>query len=414
VLPRRRPRQALTAVVVAAALAACASSATSEAEFERSLSDGARTVVRTERFELTSPFDAEGTAEFVRTVDEELGVVTSLLGDPGGAPIRVHLVPGATDATRPDEAEYRSLFPSRDGKRGFAYSHSFACVYVAEPGGPPPMIQAEVGREVLRHELTHVVAKRAGLAGATWFDEGLAREVGRRKTVGGSVAEGLTLAALVHARDDARPGTVRELLAWRHSDELAPADVALRYDESQALLRFLVGRTAPGSFAERLRGVLRLSDDEIVALEPAWLGELASIDVLAQVRSGVASASRRERSDAAGLLPILAQQAAELRTRAADELALGLLADPATREGASTFLVFLRANDLRPADLDALRASAAPAVVVCGEAVRARRGEAFDIRRARQAWSDLPSDEKRSVPSAAHVLGLDPPRLPSQ
>jgi hypothetical protein len=398
--------------VLLAALTACASDGPpGAADLEQRLRDDAVTDLRTDRFELTSPFDAAGTAEFARVVGRELGLVEGLLGDPGGDPIRVHLVAVDPDSADTGDAQLCSLFPSRNGLSGAALGGSFVFVYVTAPGaGPPAMVQAELRHEVIRHELVHVVAHRAGLAGPTWFDEGLALEIDAMDADDGRLRERDFPAALVAARKTAARGTVAALLAWTHADDLTRAERAVRYDQSQALLRFLVARTPGGTFADRVRRVHALGGEAIVALEPEWLRWLQSLDALAAIRAEAVRPDARDRARGAALLPVLAERGApELASRAADELALSLLADAATRESAATFLLFFRTKDLTPGDVASLRGAGDPAVALVGEALAAKRGEPFDARRAQTIFDGIPAAERSASTIAAHVLGLTQP-----
>jgi len=195
-------------------LAACATKAPQGgSEFELPLGEMAVTQLQTGRFDLTSPYDAAATAEFARVVGEELERVEALLGPAGGAPFRVHLVPldaAHTDSRDPDMA---ALFPARGGRPGAASESGDLFIYVAAPGGgPSAFVQAEMRRDTIRHELTHVVAHRAGLSRAAWFDEGLAMEIESMTVDGGRLRERPFPAALFIARNAAWSGTIAELL----------------------------------------------------------------------------------------------------------------------------------------------------------------------------------------------------------
>jgi hypothetical protein len=390
-------------------LAACATTTSLTAdEFENHCREIAVTDLKTDRFELTSPYDAAATDEFARVVGEELGRVEEVLDAASGPPVRVHLVPLDPGAADVHDRDFSALFPSHDGIGGMQHG-GFLFVYVAARGtGPTAFVHAEMLRDTIRHELTHAIALRAGLARATWFDEGLARCVEDMTVDGGRLRERPFPSAIFVARDTARRGTIADLLRWSLRDQQSRETRALRYEQSEALVRFLAERTPGGDWGDRVRRVHALPNDAVLATEPDWLAWLASQDALAAVRAGLARPDPDERARAAALLPVLAGVARELQSRAADEVALGLLRDPRTRASAETFLVFYRAKDLTPADLAALRADGDPSVVLVGEGLRAQRGEPFDAARAQEIWNALDAKQRIDVGSAAHFLGLKP------
>jgi hypothetical protein len=400
-----------TSALLLVLLAACATKASlSAAEFESHCRETAVTDLRTDRFELTSPYDAAATAEFARVVGEELGRVEEVLGAASGPPVRVHLVPLDPAADDVHDRELAALFPSHDGIGGMQHG-GFLFVYVAAPGtGPAAFVHAEMQRDTIRHELTHAVALRAGLARATWFDEGLARCVETMTADGDRLRERPFPSAIFVARDTAKRGTVADLLRWSLRDQQSHEARALRYEQSQTLVRFLAERTPGGDWGDRVRRVHELPNDAVVAAEPDWLAWLASQDALAAVRAGLARPDPDERAHAAAMLPVLAGVAPELRSRGGDELAIELLRDPRTRASAETFLVFYRATALTPADLDTLRAESDPSVVLIGEGLRAQRGEPFDAARAQEIWDALTPTQRIDVGSAAHFLALSSDR----
>ena len=211
--------------------------------------------------------------------------------------------------------------------------------------------------------------------------------------------------ALVGARQAGRAGWLDELLAWRPDAALDLDELAERYDGSQALLRFLLAREPGSAWLDRLWAVQARSAEHIAALEPEWLAWLVGLDALAVIGERTRTGAERERARAAALLPILAERGApELATRAADELALDLLADPACRAAAATFLLFFRAAALDPVDLARLESSDDASQVLTAQALRARRRETPDMDAARSAWSRLTELERISCATEAALL----------
>jgi hypothetical protein len=370
-------------------------------EIESELQSRSRTVVREATFTLHSPYDEPTTAEHAAVVRAQEDLVRRLFEDAGAPAVRVYLVPTATNPGLEAWSEV-----SREGFGGGAFKDGFLFVYVrAEADPASAMMSAAMGERTLRHELAHVHARRAWPARGSWFQEGLAREVERMRVEEATLRPSLFPMGLIAARTWARPGSAGVLLDWELWDDLETAERALRYDASQALFRFLVERQAEGSWLQRVRVVGEMPDAEVAALEAEWLGWLRDLDALERIRAGVRSSSPRERSESAGLLPILAEQRArELFRPEADQLALGLLADPATAGAASTFLMYFRARELSEADVADLCASDDPVRCLTGTALRARRGEPFDLDRARAAWSRLSQADRAALAAQRSLI----------
>ncbi len=370
---------------------ACRAPEPTPQEIETELQSRSRSIVREATFTLYSPYDEPTSAEYASVVRAQENLVRRLFEDAGAPPVRVYLVPTATDAGQEDWTEV-----SREGFGAGAFKEGFVFVYVrAEADPASAMMRASLSERTLRHELAHVHARRAWPTRASWFQEGLAREIERMPVAEGTLRTSLFPVGLIEARSWARPGSVHELLDWEVWDDLPMAERALRYDASQALFRFLVERQAEGSWMQRVRAVGAMSDEQVAALDAAWLAWLRDLDALERIRAGVSSSSPKERGQSASLLPILAERGArELFRPEADQLALDLLADPATASAASTFLLYFRARDLGETDVASLCASDDPVRCLTGTALRARRGEPFDLARAQAAWSPLSKRER--------------------
>ena len=214
---------------------------------------------------------------------------------------------------------------------------------------------------------------------------------------------------LVSSRAAFAPGDVARLLAWSlHDDGLTVEGRALRYAQAEALLRFLLERSSGTDFAARLREVRTLDEKAIAALEPEWGAWLQAQDALAVVRRELAAPSPERRHEAAALLPVLAENGArELFSEAADSLALAALRDEQTFGSAATFLVFFRARSLSGDALAELGASRDPRQVLLAAALHAKRGEPFDLDRARTLWNGLDARSRATCGVlAASIPGL--------
>jgi hypothetical protein len=388
-------RTAATLALLPLLIGGCMSrKASTPEEIEAALQGDAKNVVRRDAFTLFSPYDAAATADYASVVDAQTSLVRPVFDDPGTPAVNLYLVPLPDDAEAPDPEPW--LGPSRDGWAGAASPTGFAFIYVRRSArGSAAAMQATLSARALRHELAHVYARRAGLSRAAWFNEGLAREVELMREEGAKLQPHVFPPALIAARESASAGTVQELLQWKLDDGASLEVRALRYDEAQSLFRFLVARQADGDWLQRARVVLALPDAQIVALEPEWLSWLASLDALEAIRRGVRSTSAGERDMCASLLPILAEQGArELCTHAADELALELVSGRMTSSSAATFLLFFRARALTEEEVAGLSASSDPTLCQTGLALRARRGEPFDLQRAQAAWDGVQQPDR--------------------
>ncbi|MFN0059848.1 MAG: hypothetical protein ACKVX7_15425 [Planctomycetota bacterium] len=392
----------------------CANAPPSPADIETTLQANARTILREANFVLYSPYDEAPTRDYADVVREESSLTKELFADTDATPVRIYLV-SVDDESKVEREPWEHA--ASGGFEGGAFATGFAFIFVSARAAAGSMfVQAAYSSQNLRHELAHLYARRAGLVRATWFHEGLAREVEHMRTEGAELRAHPFPPTLIDARRTAGVGSVAELLRWTRDSAPLAADRTRLYNHAQALFRFLRARAedrAVGSrFHEQSRAVLALDDSSILALEAEWLRWLASLDALAAIRAGVWSATRDERAEFASLLPRLAERgAAELATPAADELALVLLGDAACEQEAASFLVFFRSAALTEADVARLCEAREPARALTGFALRARRKEPFDLERARAIWDAVPeSDRDRYAMQSAMIPKLKDPK----
>jgi hypothetical protein len=397
--------RAFVALALLASVAGCTStrSATPE-EFEAELRARLTVTVEGDGFVLHSPYGAEATEPYAAVLRRELGVVRRCFADASAEPVRVYLAPvPEADAPAPEEIWRHA---SRGGLEGFACETRFAVLWVRpNADAAQALVQAGMGSPQLRHELAHLATHRAGLAGKTWFNEGVARHVEHAQFLDGEMRPHPFPATLVKARDEFVPGDVARLLAWSLADERTVEEHASRYAKAEALLRFLLERSSGSDFVARLRAVRALDEESIAALEPEWRAWLQAQDALAAVRRELAAPFPELRNEGANLLPELAEVGArELLGEDSDTLALVALRDPETFDPAARFLVFFRARALRKDALLVLEASRAPGETLLAAALRARRGEPFDLERARKTWEDLDSRDRSNCYALAHEI----------
>lgn len=374
---------------------------------EADLARDAKTVVHEERFTLFSPYEATATTSYADSVRNEVELVSRLIPDAGSKPVRLYLVPIGDEASDPHEL-WRG--PAREGVLGMASEGEFAFIYVRASVGSSAVREhaAYIGGGSLRHELTHLYAHRSGLFLAPWFEEGLALEVESMCVAGGELRAHPLPPHLLLARQSAGPGSLAKLLAWRREFDITDAERELRYVWAQALLRYLLeAETRPG-FVDRARAIMNLGEAAIQAQEAAWLDWLANLDALERIRRGARSTIESERTVSIGEMPILAAAgASELLTRAADELALEMLADPACVHSAAMFLLFFRASALTEADIAQLVRSDDPALILVAQALRVKRQEPVDLELAQSAWDRVP-EQQRSGLFVPKLLVLGP------
>lgn len=382
---------ALVALALSVSFVRCTSTRPpSPEEIESALRERLHGVVEEPGFVLRSPYGDEATRPYATVVRRELDRVRECFGDSSAVPVRIYLVPvSESEAPAPDEPWRHA---ARGGFEGAAHESGFAFVWVRPEADPrQAMVDAETGSSTLRHELAHLFMRRAGLAGKTWFNEGVAQHVEHAQVLDGTMRPHPFPRELLQARDQFAAGDVARLLAWSlHGDELTAEERASRYAKSEALLRFLLERSSGADFVARLREVRALDEKGVAALEPEWRAWLHSQDAVAVVRRELAATSPEVRHEGAELLPELAEAGArELFGEAADTLALVALRDPATFDPAARFLVFFRARALSGGVLQVLESSRAPCEALLAAALHAKRGEPFDLDRARKTWNDL-------------------------
>lgn len=368
------------------------------AELEREFTAQARTVLRDDALVLSSPYDADATDCYAEVVREQAQLVRDVLDAAVAPPLRFYL--GAlpiSDAELPIWAR-----AGRDGVAGANWRptdgsqavESFAFVYVTADGSKARMRSAMADRTI-RHELTHAYAGREQLGGPIWFAEALAREVEEMSVASGKLRAEVFPGDYVSARASVVTGRLATLLNWRHTDVITGVERTQRYCDARTLLRFLLERTPGATLKERCRSILALPDGFVLALESEWITWLGEHDALAAIRAQLRSESREEHLEAVhALCGLRAAGAEELDTRAADELALGLLTDRELGGRAFDFLYFFRAQALTEVDLERLRISDDPALELSSYALRARRGEPFDLEAARKALEKIPEAER--------------------
>ena len=385
------------ALVVLALVAGCSSTRPpSPEEIEAALRGRLHGVVEEPGFVLRTPYGDEATRAYATVVRREVDRVRGCFGDSSAVPVRIYLVPvSESEAPAPDEPWRHA---ARGGFEGAAHESGFAFVWVRPDADPPQaMVDAEMGSSQLRHELVHLFMRRAGLAGDSWFNEGVAQHVEHAQVLDGAMRPHPFPTTLLQAREQFAPGDLASLLAWSlHGDELTVEERASRYAKSEALLRFLLERSSGADLVARIREVRALDEAGVAALEPEWRTWLQSQDAVAVVRRELAAPSPEVRHQGVELLPELAEAGArELFGEAADTLALVALRDPATFDPAARFLEFFRARALSGDRLRALESSRAPCEALLAAALRAKRGEPFDLDRARKTWNDLDARDRR-------------------
>ncbi|MCY3001812.1 MAG: hypothetical protein NTV21_08410 [Planctomycetota bacterium] len=133
--------------------------------------------------------------------------------------------------------------------------------------------------ETLRHELAHVHARRLGLAGPKWFNEGFAQEFERPVQSEGEWIGDPFPADLARAREFADAGAAKKLVGWTTSEGLDSAELEERYTLSLSFVRFQLERNAGGTLVERARAVLATNP---AAVEAEWLEWLRKLDAVAR------------------------------------------------------------------------------------------------------------------------------------
>ena len=344
---------------------------------------------------IVSPFDPDTTRLYGGLVETQVRELRLLLEVPREPPVELALVPFDPGDLGDDPL---AQLEARPADRVAGYSSSTApdlgVVYVPFHPGDRLGLGLLGATSTVRHELAHVLLRRTMLgARPTWFEEGLARALEDLPVdAGGRVRfDAPRPADLVALADVARPGDVAHLLAWSGPGDGDTAGVvrADLYPLAHAFLRFLLVREQ-GSVIERARAVLALDDQQLTALEPAWLAELADFDAVDEALGLLASADDWLVGRAFTQLIVLSSDAGlrpRVRSSDAARVALARLDRPERFRAASEFLLF---GPTVPDDdvLAELVSSAHAQRVLLGLALRQRRGASLDAElwaRARAA-----------------------------
>ena len=259
----------------------------------------ARTVLREERFTLWSPLDVEASRAWAELVARELPAVEGAFDPARLAPERLQVllerveVP-AIPLPGPGESATVQVYPagSRNGVVGHA-SGDVVTLYLAPPNRfrlrSGRVVESETQPErltfVLRHELTHVACRRAGLQLPTWLSEGAADMVESLALEDGALMdrgppEEAVARALALERFDWR---VAPLLDWSERGErIARGEEAVdmpRRHLCGLYVRWLLGLRGDGrpvrDLARRLAELAARPRAALLAGEAEWSAWLA-------------------------------------------------------------------------------------------------------------------------------------------
>jgi hypothetical protein len=249
---------------------------------------GVRSVALEERFLLYSPYEPARTQRYVGAANGALDDLEQGLGVPFGPPVIVVLVPrpveGAEVTVEGDQLRFEGApeRPSDHGVMGVAGSSGERDAVVVYVPADRVSVLAD-GRkltggfafpedlEVLRHELAHVAAARAGLEGSQWLDEGLALLFEHGRMENGVLVTDRGAPELAAAREHFAETSLSELLAWEEDQEDRVAGRVWRTGRplTHALAVYVV-ESGQGSMPERVRRLAALSEADLLALEPEW------------------------------------------------------------------------------------------------------------------------------------------------
>ena len=375
-------------LVLVALLATCvAPKPLSGPELVRHLDERCPQVVVHAGVEVHAALDEEAREAWAEAAAHADGLVRASLGCEDGPPVRVYLLDVEV------EADLREGVGA-GGFEGFAFAEDFLLLYVPRDTRDARQ-RAWMRMETLRHELAHVHARRLGLAGPKWFNEGFAQEFERPILSGSGWHADAFPADLARAREFAGAGAAKKLVGWTTSEGLDSAELEERYTLSLSFVRFQLERNAGGTLVERARAVLATNP---VELEAEWLEWLRKLDAVETLAHGASSTDAKLRAAAAGALPILAEaRLPELHTRRADELALAWLADPELAPDAATFLVYFRAAELLAGDVERLCATADPLQRFVGATLRWERKQPVDLAAAHATFASLPESTQTAL-----------------
>lgn len=399
-------RRIIAFVLAGVSLPSCTTRAPTPEAIEAAL--GARAGLRIERdaYVLRSPWNQADSEAYAGVIDEELARVHAAFGGEPMSGRRIYLV-NLADPNPSGDAPWRGA--ARDGFEGGAFESGFAFVYVRDD--VPAAIQAELRRNVLRHELAHLWLRSHRIVGGSWLHEGVARHV-EHMTQAPEAVGGLEPApfptAWVAARRATRPGDLAQLIDWRLHDETDAARRALRYDQAESAVRFLLEFEPGASLGERVESLSRRGREEWLAREPQWIERLRASDALATIAAGLADPDASRRRRAAASLSILAEAGAEeLATPAADELALRAAVEAETFDSAATFLCFFRARELAVERIGTLEASGLARERLLARALRSRRGESISASAVAADFAAMDAVDRARCTVLASLLRFD-------
>ncbi len=228
---------------------------------------GFRTWTASDDVSLITPWDAAATSELHARAEADLRAVERAFDVTLARPLdlRVISLPPAEPAGDSDAR------PSLHGAVGHTLPDHDGLVLYSSVRPTRPL---EALERTLRHELAHLAARRLGLAGPTWFDEGMALQFETARRLGDTLVFELDSELLGQARRVHALVEFAELLDWDEDGRR----VAGGLDEvflpgrplAWSLVRFLLERDPDGPLSSRLARIRALRRDELNALEPAW------------------------------------------------------------------------------------------------------------------------------------------------
>lgn len=399
-------RRASAVFLAWVSLVACATRAATPEEIEAALAALASVRIERDAYVLHSPLSQADSEAYARVIDEELARVHAAFGGEPMSARRIYLVElnGARSA---GDAPWRSA--SRDGFEGGAFESGFAFVYVRDDVSPS--FQAELGRGTLRHELAHLWLRSHGIAGGAWLHEGVARHVEHMAPAPGAFG-GLQAipfpSAWIAARRATTSGDLAALIDWRLHEGSDAARRALRYDQAESAVRFLLEFEPGATLGERVASLSRRGREEWLVKEAEWIARLRDSDARSTIAAGLADSDASQRRQAAAALPRLAEAGAdELATPEADDLARQALLDGETFDSAATFLCFFRARELAVDHLAALEASGLARERLLARALRSRRGESISREAVAADFAALDSVDRARCAVLASLLRFD-------
>jgi hypothetical protein len=292
------PRSRARAPRVGACLALlCACSGPSYEEFDRlARTTAARTIVYERDFSLYSPFDLDQTRSWLELVEQELTEVAALLeADPaeqrereGPLIVLLQAIEGlGVQVSVVEQDRIRISLPEQHPLHGIeGHANQRRATVLVQPTSEVVFpdgrtlrgtTAASAYRSTLRHELAHVVADSAGLAGGAWLDEGIATLVEHVHASPEKGALEVEPERLRYSRQVARQGPALADLLRTVEDGAAiaagrtPADRSWR-PRLLAFFSFLLEREVArgGDLRSALDGARRAGRRELERLEPEW------------------------------------------------------------------------------------------------------------------------------------------------